>query len=129
MEYIEPDSAGWKLVRTLKGGDQAKNTLELRYDEALRPIAWAIHIVDAVRIKTPKGSKARIVSMDARLTATAAGAPLSERLVGTFAKWPVGVDVDVRTQWTGVGCEVPSKNAGPPGDMHGAVGVDVQPVR
>ncbi len=104
VEYVEPDGAGWKLVRSLKGGDQALNTLELRYDAALRPTAWAIHIVDAVRIKTPKGTKARIVSMDARLTATAAGAPLTESMVGTFAKWPFSVDVDVRTVWTGVGC-------------------------
>ncbi|MSQ02189.1 MAG: hypothetical protein EXR71_09905 [Myxococcales bacterium] len=56
MEYIEPDGLGWKLVRTLKGGDQANNTLELRYDAALRPIEWAVHIVDAVGIKTPKGT-------------------------------------------------------------------------
>ncbi len=100
METVEPRGGGWRLTRSLKGGEAARNLLELDFDATLRPTVWRVLIVDPVRLQTQEGNQGRIVRMDARLAAAADGAPLSEALVGTFARWPFSVSVESRTTWS-----------------------------
>lgn len=107
METVEPFDGGWKLIRSLKGGDAGRNLLELRFDGGLRPTWWSIVIVDPVQLKTQKGTQGRIVKMDAALRATPAGAPISERMTGTFMKWPFSVDVTTQTTWRSERCPPP----------------------
>ncbi|GDX82991.1 hypothetical protein LBMAG42_48020 [Deltaproteobacteria bacterium] len=91
MEYVEPEGSGWRLSRTLKGGDAARNLLILKFDANLRPWSWAVKIVDPVKVQNEKGSRAKIVAMDIELSTDGEGAPVAERLTGSFAKWPFAV--------------------------------------
>lgn len=104
IETVEPADGGWRLLRSLKGGDAGRNLLDLRFDAALRPFWWSIVIVDPVKLKTDKGTQGRIVKMDARLEASPGGAPRRESIVATFAKWPFSVDIDSTTTWRAERC-------------------------
>ncbi len=103
VQYVEKDGAGWKLVRTLRGGTALNNTLVLHYDAALRPWRWAVSIIDPVVVAGNRG-KAKIVRMEAVLEADERGAPRSENFTGTFAQWPFKVEVSAVTSWTAGPC-------------------------
>lgn len=104
MEYVEREGDGWRLSRTLKGGDAARNLLILKFDANLRPWSWAVKIVDPVKVQNETGSRAKIVAMDIELSTSGDGAPALERLTGSFAKWPFAVEVTSETRWTHTAC-------------------------
>ncbi len=103
VEYVEREDTGWRLVRTLKGGDALNNTLSFHFRPDLRPWRWVISVVDPVGVKGERG-RARIKRMRIELQAADAGEPLSERFSGSFSRWPFSVDVTAVTNWTAVPC-------------------------
>ena len=103
MEYVEKHGEGWRLIRTLRGGNVGRNLLTLGFDSAWNPHHFAITIVDPVVVKGERG-RGKIVSMDVSLDTDAQGAPASERLDGVFAAWPFSVEVHAVTTWTATPC-------------------------
>lgn len=103
IEYVEREATGWRLVRTLRGGEALQNTLSFHFRPDLRPWKWAIRVVDPVGVKGERG-RARIKRMDIELEASDVGAPAVERFSGSFARWPFSVDVRAVTHWTASPC-------------------------
>jgi hypothetical protein len=103
MEYVERDGEGWRLLRTLRGGEAARNHVSVRFREDLRPWSWSVVIVDRVRVKGDRG-QGWIESLKLDLTTDTQGAPASEHLRGRFTRWPFAVEVSADTAWTAEPC-------------------------